>query len=281
MIGLIYGLMAVGLSVIFGIMKIVNFAHGELYMIGAYSTYYLTTIFGLPPPVALPISMAIALVIGVTAERLLLRPLYTERIERKDEYGIIITFGLSIFLQNLALRLFGPETKSPPPFLIRKVEMGLLTMSGDRLIGSVTACIIMVATFVIIKKTWTGRALQATAQDKQGASIVGIDISRMSALSLGLGGALAAAAGALLAREFLVYAHVGLMPAIKGFVIIVLGGMGSIVGSMIGGVLLGLIESLGSVTLSYAYRDAYSFIVLILLLLFRPHGIFGEKERKI
>ncbi|RMF94214.1 MAG: branched-chain amino acid ABC transporter permease [Nitrospinota bacterium] len=283
MIGLIYGLMALGLSIIFGIMRIVNFAHGELYMLGGYASYYLTEGWlHLPPLLALPLSMLLVFFVGVFIERSLLRPVYTQRLERAGEYAIIMTFGLSIFLQNGALLLFGRTEKTPAAFLERPINLiGNLTIGGDRVFAAVVAFFFLIVTYLVFKKTWIGRALQATAQSRVGASVVGIHIIHMNALALGIGAALAAAGGALLGPIFLVYPEMGLLPVVKAFVIIVLGGMGSIPGSIIGSVLLGLIESLGAVFIHVSYRDVYGFIILIVVLLIRPAGLFGAIERRV
>ncbi len=283
MIGLIYGLMALGLSVIFGIMRVVNFAHGELYMLGGYASYYLTTGWlQLSPVPALPLSMVLVFLAGVLIERSLLRPIYTQRLERAGEYAIIMTFGLSIFLQNGALLLFGRTEKTPAAFIDRPVTLfGNLTIGGDRIFAAVMALLFLAVMYLIFKKTWIGRALQATAQSRVGASVVGINIVQMNALALGIGAALAGAGGVLLGPIFLVYPEMGLLPVVKAFVIIVLGGMGSIYGSIIGSVLLGLIESLGAVFINVSYRDVYGFLVLIIVLLIRPAGLFGAIERRV
>jgi branched-chain amino acid transport system permease protein len=279
--GLLYGLIALGLTIVFSIMGVVNFAHGELYMLGGYALYFLTIPLGLPPLVGLPLCMLAVCLVGFLVERVLLRPVYTERLERAEEYAIIITFGLSIFLQNGALWAIGPYELTPASFWegSHKV-LGDLYLAGDRLFAAGMAAVLLAATLFLVYRTWVGQAMMATAQSRVGASVVGINVIRMNLYAMGLAGMLAAAAGALIAPIFLVYPDVGSVPVIKAFVVIVLGGMGSIPGSILGALLLGLVESLGSVYLSVSYRDVYAFLVLILVLLVRPYGLFGQRERR-
>lgn len=287
--GLIYALIALGLTVVFSIMRVVNFSHGEFYMLGGYALYALTagavTLFSiplvLPTIVGLPLAMVAVAIFGILVERGLLRPVYTARMDRPEEYAIILTFGLSLFLQYGALTTVGPYEMTPGSFWEgSKHIIGDLYLGGDRLFAACTSVFLIGATLFFIYGTWTGRALMATAQNRVGSTIVGINTVRMNITAMAVAGLLAGAAGALLAPVFLVYPDVGQIPVIKAFVIIVLGGMGSIPGAVIAAVILGLVESLGSVYLSVAYRDVFAFLVLIGVLLFRPHGLFGQKARR-
>ena len=287
--GLIYALIALGLTLVFSIMRVVNFSHGEFYMLGGYALYALTagavTLFSiplvLPTIVGLPLAMVAVAIFGILVERGLLRPVYTARMDRPEEYAIILTFGLSLFLQYGALTTVGPYEMTPGSFWEgSKHIIGDLYLAGDRLFAAGTSVFLIGATLFFIYGTWTGRALMATAQNRVGSTIVGINTVRMNITAMALAGLLAGAAGALLAPVFLVYPDVGQIPVIKAFVIIVLGGMGSIPGAVIAAVILGLVESLGSVYLSVAYRDVFAFLVLIGVLLFRPHGLLGQKARR-
>ena len=287
--GLIYALIALGLTVVFSIMRVVNFSHGEFYMLGGYTLYALTAgaaaLFSLPlvipTIVALPLAMAVVAVFGVAVERGLLRPVYTARMDRPEEYAIILTFGLSLFLQYGALTTVGPYEMTPGSFWEgSKHILGDLYLAGDRLFAAGTSALLIAATLYFIYRTWTGRALMATAQNRVGATVVGVDPVRMNVIAMALAGLLAGAAGSLLAPVFLVYPDVGQIPVIKAFVIIVLGGMGSIPGAVVAAIILGVVESLASVYISVAYRDVFAFLVLIGVLLFRPHGLFGQKERR-
>ena len=287
--GLIYALIALGLTIVFSIMRVVNFSHGEFYMIGGYTLYALTagavTIFSiplsLPTIVGLPLAMIAVAIFGIAVERGLLRPVYTVRMDRPEEYAIILTFGLSLFLQYGALTTVGPYEMTPGSFWDgSKHIFGDLYLAGDRLFAAGTSALLIAITLYFIYGTWTGRALMATAQNRVGSTIVGINTVRMNIIAMALAGLLAGAAGAAMAPIFLVYPDVGQIPVSKAFVIIVLGGMGSIPGAVIAAIILGLVESLGSVYLSVAYRDVFAFLVLIGVLLFRPHGLFGQKERR-
>jgi len=281
-IGLLYVLMATGLSLIFSVLKIVNFAHGELYMLGGFASYYLTRLLGINPFLAVSLSMLIVFLLGVIIEFLLLHPIYTGAIERKDEYAILMTFALSIFLQNLALMIFGPWTKNPSPFTSGTTTIGFLTTSNNRLIVAALAIVLILALLVTINKTFVGKGLRAVSQDRDAASIVGINPHRMNLLAFGVGAALAGGAGALIGPIFFVEPTMGTLPGIKCFVIIILGGMGSIKGSIIAGIILGEVESLGSVLLldptrGLAYKNAFGLLILIIILLIKPTGLFGEK----
>ena len=287
--GLIYALIALGLTVVFSIMRVVNFSHGEFYMLGGYTLYALTAgaaaLFSLPfvvpTIVALPLAMAVVAMFGVAVERGLLRPVYTARMDRPEEYAIILTFGLSLFLQYGALTTVGPYEMTPGSFWEgSKHILGDLWLAGDRLFAAGTSALLIAATLFFIYRTWTGRALMATAQNRVGATVVGVNPVRMNVIAMALAGLLAGAAGSLLAPVFLVYPDVGQIPVIKAFVIIVLGGMGSIPGAVVAALILGVVESLASVYISVAYRDVFAFLVLIGVLLFRPHGLFGQKERR-
>ena len=287
--GLIYALIALGLTVVFSIMRVVNFSHGEFYMLGGYTLYALTAgaaaLFSLPlvvpTIVALPLAMAVVAIFGVAVERGLLRPVYTARMDRPEEYAIILTFGLSLFLQYGALTTVGPYEMTPGSFWEgSKHILGDLYLAGDRLFAAGTSAVLIGATLFFIYRTWTGRALMATAQNRVGATVVGVNPVRMNVIAMALAGLLAGAAGSLLAPVFLVYPDVGQIPVIKAFVIIVLGGMGSIPGAVVAALILGVVESLASVYISVAYRDVFAFLVLIGVLLFRPHGLFGQKERR-
>ncbi|MEE2804698.1 MAG: branched-chain amino acid ABC transporter permease [Pseudomonadota bacterium] len=287
--GLIYAMIALGLTIVFSIMRVVNFSHGEFYMLGGYTLYALTagavTILSiplsLPTIVGLPLAMIAVALFGIAVERGLLRPVYTVRMDRPEEYAIILTFGLSLFLQYGALTAVGPYEMTPGSFWEgSKHIFGDLYLAGDRLFAAGLSVVLIGVTLYFIYGTWTGRALMATAQNRVGSTIVGINTVRMNVIAMILAGLLAGAAGAAMAPIFLVYPDVGQIPVIKAFVIIVLGGMGSIPGAVLAAVILGIVESLGSIYVSVAYRDVFAFLVLIGVLLFRPHGLFGQKERR-
>lgn len=284
-IGLYYALMAVGLTMVFGILKVVNFAHGEFYMVGAY-TYTLVSLgLGVPPWLALPLAAVAGAIIGWLTERLLMRPLYTGYASwglMKDEYAVVVTFGLSLLLINLFDKVIGPyPMRGPSLSSVTRLSVGPFMMSGQKIITALVAIALLIALALFIKKSLWGRQLQAVAQNRLGASIAGINTSKASSIIFMVSGVLAAIAGALLAPIINAAPDVGIFPAIKSYVIVVIGGMGSIPGSIVAALLLGVLESFGAVYLSYDYRDTYGLVLLILILLFRPQGLFGERSREV
>jgi branched-chain amino acid transport system permease protein len=281
-IGIIYSLMALGITFIYGIMKMINWSMGEFYMIGSYVQYaLLASVLGWDRwYLALPLSMASVFVLGVVVQRFLLRPMYVGGIERRDEYATIITIALMVLFRNLAIVLGGPNQYSPKDYA-KPTTLLTLPISGNRVVALAGALVLLALFYVLTRRTWLGRAFRGAAQNRVGIQTAGVDVLRLDMLAFGVGVALAAAAGALLAPDFLVYPENGAISTFKGFEIIVIGGLGSIMGSVVGGLLLGVIEALGSVFLSPAYKDLYGFVLLIALLAVRPTGLFGERERTV
>ncbi len=281
-IGVIYSLMALGITFIYGIMKMINWAMGEFYMIGSYVQYaLLATVLGQERwYVALPIAMGSAFVIGVITQRVLLRPMYVRGLERRDEYATIITIALMVLFRNLAIVLGGPNQYAPRDYA-RPITLLTLPISGNRFVALVGTLVLLVLFYLLVRQTWVGRAFRGAAQNRVAIQTAGVDVLRLDMLAFGVGVSMAAAAGALLAPDFLVYPENGAISTFKGFEIIVIGGLGSILGSIVGGVLLGVLEALGSVFLSPAYKDLYGFLFLITLLVVRPTGLFGERERTV
>jgi branched-chain amino acid transport system permease protein len=284
-IGVFYALMAIGLSLIFGILKIVNFAHGEFYMVGAYAYTLSALSLGISPWLALPFALLVGLLLGLAVERTLMRPLYSGYTSwgvMRDEYAVIVTFALSIFLINIVDKIVGPYAfKGPPLVHISRITVGPLAMSGHRLVAALIAIAVIVIVALIIRYTFWGRQIQAVSQNRLGASLAGIDTAKASAIVFSMAGGLAAVSGALLANIFNPTPDIGVFPAIKSYVIVVLGGMGSVPGSIIASLILGVLESFGGVYISYQYRDTFGLFILILFLLFRPQGLFGQKAREV
>jgi branched-chain amino acid transport system permease protein len=283
--GIIYALMALGLTLIFSILNVINFAHGEFYMLGGYISYLvLLAIPGVHPLFIVPLAGLLAALLGIVFEVLFLRPMHQDRIERPAEYAVLITFGLSFFMVNLALAAFGPYPHSPPPFFEGSIRLGsLLSISADRVTASVLSLALLGVLLLIINKTWIGKALRAVSQDKNAAAVVGINPNVMNTVAFALGVGLAAVAGALLAPIFSVTPDVGAVPSIRSYIIIVLGGMGSIPGSILGGIVIGLVESFGAgyfpdPSRALNYKTVFGLAIFILVLLFRPRGFFGRKE---
>jgi len=281
-IGAIYSLMALGITFIYSIMKMINWAMGEFFMIGSYVQYALIVgVLGRDRWwLAVPLAMGSVFLLGVVIQRVLLRPMYVGVIERRDEYATIVTIALMVFFRNLAIVVGGPNQYAPPDYA-RPVTLGTLPLSGNRFVALVGTALLLGLFLLVIKTTWIGRALRGAAQNRVGIQTAGVDVLRLDMIAFGVGVALAAGAGALLAPDFLVYPENGAISTFKGFEIIVIGGLGSVAGSLVGGLLLGVIEALGSVFLSAAYKDLYGFLLLIALLVFRPTGLFGERERTV
>jgi branched-chain amino acid transport system permease protein len=266
-------------------LKVVNFAHGEFYMVGAYAYTLSALMLGVSPWLALPLAFVVGLVVGVVVERLLMRPLYagyTSWGSMRDEYAVIVTFALSIFLINVVDKVVGPFAYRGPPLVsISRISIGPILISGHRLIAAVVAIAVIVVVALAIRYSYWGRQIQAVSQNRLGASLAGIDTAKASAIVFALAGGLAAVSGALLANIFNPTPDVGVFPAIKSYVIVVLGGMGSVPGSILASLVLGVLESFGGVYISYQYRDTFGLFILILFLLFRPQGLFGEKARDV
>ena len=284
-IGLFYALMAVGLAMIFGVLKIVNFAHGEFYMVGAYAYVLISLKLGVSPWVALVVAAGAGAALGWLVERLLMRPLYAGYGSwsiMKDEYAVVVTFGLSLLLINLVDKLVGPYPYRGPALIdTARFVIGPVMLNGQKLIAAGISISILVGLALFIKRSLWGRQIQAVAQNRLGASLAGIDATRTTSLIFAVSGLLAALAGGLLAPVINPAPDVGAFPAIKSYVIVVLGGMGSIWGSMAAALLLGVFESFFAVYVSYDYRDAFGLLVLILVLLLRPQGLSGEKGREV
>ena len=184
-IGVFYALSALGLAIIFGVLRIVNFAHGELYMLGGFAYYVLVDWLGVPPILGVPLAAAALFVTGMAIEAVLIRPIYQGKVERPDEYAIMITFGLALFLQNLALAVFGPWTNRVDAVLQGRVIIGELIISGNRIAASVIGLILIAVTIFVLHKTWVGKAVRAVSQDRETAAIVGINVERASMMAFG------------------------------------------------------------------------------------------------
>lgn len=303
--GTIYGLMALGLTLIFSILGVVSFAHGEFYMVGGMVVYYFTAVWfpGSHPVLGLIAACLITLAVGVAFERIFLQPMHKGEIERPIEYGILVTFGLSFFLQYFVQAIAGaapvkarrffdfPILRLPEagdPWLL-KTSRGSLTLfdtlsiSNPRLTAAVISVVMLGLLLYFLYYTWTGKALRAVSQDRQAAAVAGINPDTMNTLAFALGGMLAALSGATLVQAFSWVPQVGMIPALRSFVIIVLGGLGSLPGAFLGGIMVGLIEAAGTGCVpdpsrASAYIPAYGMIVLILVLLLKPTGMFGRQQ---
>jgi Branched-chain amino acid ABC-type transport system, permease components len=272
--GCIYILLATGLNLIFGVMKIVNFAHGEFLMIGAYITATIFFLTGLNPYVIILFSMLALIGIGAVVERLCFRPILgTSKLNE-----IFLSIGLIYIFQSGAAMIWGDEWQSiKSPYEGITIPLGSLNVPLDYIIIIVVTAGILCALYLFLRKTKTGREMRATSQNRKGAVLVGINVERMDILSFGLGCALAAAAGTLWVVSGQVFnPYMGSIPAVKAFAIIILGGLGSIPGAIIGGLIYGIAENGAAYYLGGVWKDAISFIILIVVLVVRPTGLFGE-----
>jgi len=274
-VGSAYALISVGLTMSFGIMKFANFAHGTIYMLGGYCMYFYAMFFGLPFFLSVALCMLTVGLFGIVIDRIIFRPVYGG----PHLLDILISLGLLIFLENGAFLLWGSETLSlKAPYTDVIISIFSASFTVQRLIVLLASLIVIAALYVFLNHTKMGKAIVATAQNPRGASLVGIDLTRVYMMTFAISSALAAAAGALLAPLFYVYPTMGNMPLVKAFVVVVLGGMGNVQGAVVGGFIVGVVESLGGAYISSDYKNAFPFIILIGVLLTRPQGIFGRSE---
>jgi branched-chain amino acid transport system permease protein len=273
-IGVIYALSALGVALIVGMMNVVNFAHGELYVLAGYFSALFAQALGIHPAIAMVLGALSIFVFGLVIERLLIRPTYGN-----DMYSLIVTFILSIVLQNAYLLIFGPYPQKPPNLITGATDVfGLFMYGNQRLLGFILGVVVIAAFFLLLKRTWFGRVVQAVSTDREVAALMGVNPERVNLLGFGLGCALAGAAGVILTPIFPVTPNIGVGVSLTAFVVVVLGGMGSFLGCLVGGILLGVVENLGSAYISSAYKQLFSFVILIVVLFVRPAGLFGRRQ---
>jgi len=271
-----YALLGIGLTLIFGLMNLVNFAHGEFYTLGAYLTFAGLALSGLNFFVALALAIVLGAVAGAACERLLLAPLRGQSIDTT----MLVMIGLWIALQNGELLVWGGVAKSiPHPFPTAPLTLGPVSIAPLRVFVVVSALALIAAAWLLIQRTRLGRAMRATFQDRETAALMGVKIDRIHTVTFAFGSALAAAAGALLGPVFLAYPSMGDLASLKAFSVVILGGLGNLPGATLGGLILGVAEELGAGYVSSGYRDAVGFVIIILVLLLRPSGLFARAER--
>lgn len=273
MLGSVYSLVALGLTLEYGILGVPNFAHGVLYMVGAFLAFLVATALGLNFWLAMIIAMIALGVIGIAIERIVYRPLILE----PHLNSFIAAIGLIFIFGNGALIIWGPDFQRFPPIYPQVFHILGTTITLQRILIVIVAVAIVVLLQLFIKRTTMGAAIEATAQDREGAQLMGIDVNRIGMIVFAIGTALAAAAAILIAPIHLVYTTMGDAVILKAFVIIILGGMGSLPGAIIGGYILGLVEALAGGFITVAYGEVIAFGVLVTVLAIRPTGLFGEK----
>jgi branched-chain amino acid transport system permease protein len=276
-LGSVYSIIALGYTMVYGIAKMLNFAHGDVIMIGGFAIYTFMSLSGINPLLSVFLAIVVCTILGVTIESVAYKPL-----RKASSLAVLITaIGVSYLLQNIALLVYGSNPKSftsvikiPPIELVKDK----LTIQGETLVTIPLCIIIMIVLSLFIKKSKTGRSMVAVSEDKDAAVLMGVNVNKTIAITFAIGSALAAVASALMFSSYPSLGPTsGAMPGIKAFVAAVFGGIGSIPGAMIGGILLGIIQILSSAYISSQLADAIVFVILILVLLVRPTGIMGKK----
>lgn len=276
-LGSVYALIALGYTMVYGIAKMLNFAHGDVIMVGAFTTYTICSTLGLPPVIGILVAVIVCTLLGVVIEKIAYKPLR----KASSPLAVLITaIGVSYLLQNVALLLFGADTKAFSSVVamepVRLAE-GRISISGETIVTIASCIVIMIGLMLFIKKTKAGQAMLAVAEDKGAAQLMGINVNSTIALTFAIGSALAAIAGVLLCSAYpSLNPYTGSMPGIKAFVAAVFGGIGSIPGAFLGGILLGIIEIFAKAYISSKAADAIVFAVLIIVLLIKPTGILGK-----
>ncbi|WP_375788075.1 branched-chain amino acid ABC transporter permease [Bradyrhizobium sp. Pha-3] len=275
-LGSTYALLGIGLTLIFGIMRVVNFAHGELYSFGAYALYFVGVMLGLNFFLALIVAVVLGCFAGALIEVILLRPMRGADIDTT----MLVMIGAMIVMQNGEQFIWGGVAKSvSTPFPELPLVIGSISVSWLRLFVFCAALALIGVSYLLINRTKLGKAMRATFQDRDAASLMGVNIQFIYMATFAIGSSLAAAAGALLGPVYVISPQMGNLASLKAFAIVILGGLGSIGGATIGGFLLALAEELGAGYVSSGYRDAMGFLIIIVVLLFKPTGLFARAER--
>lgn len=279
LIGGVYALIGVGLTLVFGVMKTINFAHGDFVVLGMYGAVLLYTLFGWDPYLSLVLAMPVAFFIGVAIQRVVLSRL----VNAPPESSLLVTLGLALVIGNILLLTFGAEPKSVnTPYSSSTFSIGEISLSVILVLAGIATLVIIGGLYILLNRTELGRAIRATSENRLGAELVGINTRRIEAIVFGIGASLAVAAGvALIPLLFETPTFSGAIFTLKAFVVTVLGGLGNIGAAIAGGLLLGVVEVLGASYITSDYRDAYGLVVFLLVLLLRPEGLFGKTVNRV
>ena len=281
LMGSIYGLTAMGLTIIFGVLKVINFAHGSLLMVGMYVAYWAISLTGIHPYLALVIVIPIMYVFGYVLQSVVIKPIFiAEKNVREPITVIIVTTGIWYILDNAALLTFGPQYRAltDNPLQNKMLELGGMFISVPKLYGFIAALTAAYAIRWFLRKTTMGRAICATSMDREAASLMGIDQYKIYNVAFGIGAATTGIAAVTLIPFYNVFPTVGVLFDIKGFIIVVLGGLGSIRGALMGGILVGLIESVGPQFMTATWTEAIVYGLFLLVLFVKPSGLFGQRH---
>jgi branched-chain amino acid transport system permease protein len=275
LIGGVYALIGIGLTIIFGVMRIINFAHGDILMIGMYGTYFLFTLFHIDPFVSIIITIPLMFLYGAFLQKVFIN----RALNALPQNQILLTIGMGLVMSNTIMLAFTSDYKIlSTTYSSGSVNILGISVSQPLFVSFAITVAITLALYWFLYKTDTGQAIRATAQDRDAAQLMGINVKRMSVIAFGIGAALAGTAGALISPTYYIFPQVGSVFTLKAFVITVLGGMGSIVGATLGGVLIGVAESVGGVYLGSGWKDVIVFVLFLLVLLFKPSGLLGTSK---
>ncbi|HDN79556.1 MAG TPA: branched-chain amino acid ABC transporter permease [Chloroflexi bacterium] len=284
-IGFIYALIGVGLTLIYSIQGIISFTHGQFYMLGGYISYYfLNSFLKVNPIFAIPVAGLVTLVIGAVFDKLFLSPMHKGGVERVGEYAILVTFGFGFFLEYTTLAIVGPFPHKVSPYLKTKsFKLFSISLIPNRLVAAAVGVALILGLTYFLYRTWWGKGLRAVSMNKQAAAIAGINPLNMNTLAFSIGTMLAGMSGAAMIPIFSWVPGVGAAASRRSYVIIVLGGLGSVPGALVGGLILGLVEALGAgcypdPSKGAAYRDVFGLIIFALILLLKPTGLFGRRR---
>jgi branched-chain amino acid transport system permease protein len=275
LVGGVYALIGIGLTIIFGVMRVINFAHGELMMVGMYMTYFLFTLTGIDPFVSIIITIPLMFVFGGILQKVFINRI----IGTLPQNQILLTIGLGLIMSNSVMLAFTSDYKIlTTSYSSSSVSIAGISISEPLTISFLITAVITAALYWFLMKTDTGQAMRATSQDREAAQLMGINVQRMSILAFGLGASLAGTAGALISPTYYIFPQVGSAFTLKAFVIVVLGGMGSVIGATLGGIIIGVVESVGAVTISSDWKDVLVFTIFLLVLLVKPSGLMGKSR---